>query len=152
VAVTLLALTLFIASLPPYFAYLQRLNVSGVSSQFSPADQLTPVGLHALQMLGLSLAFYAWYQILLRIILLLVFTIAGGVIFWKTWGPSTNRVALLASFYLVLFPTTFNHTNLSLFLPSWTVLDQSIFLLGSICFGLSQVYYTIQRHVKGKNS
>ncbi len=137
VTLTLLALILFIASLPPYFAYLHRLNGSGVpDSQLGPIGQITPAGLRALQMMGLSLDFYAWYQIILRIVFLLVFIIIGGVLFWKTWRTSSNRVALLASFFLVLFPISFNHVLLSLLPPAWTLLGKSVFFLGSICWGL----------------
>src|SRR5438477_9949630 len=68
VMVSLLAVGLFVASLPSYFVYLHIPATSSISS-----PQLTLSDMHSLQELGLSLDFYAWLNISVYVIILLVY-------------------------------------------------------------------------------
>src|ERR1700724_1408135 len=93
---TLLAIGLFFASLPPYFAYLHIVN-----STFPGGPQLSPSDVQALHKFGLSLDFYAWFQIGINLITLMIYLFVGIVLFWY---KSNDRVALLASTTLIAFP------------------------------------------------
>ena len=100
VAITLLSLGLFVAVLPSFFAYLHGISTA-ISTSSLYGQRLTPGGLLELQRLGLSLDFYAWLNISVYVLLLLVYVLVGVVIFWR---KSDDRVALLASLMLVQFP------------------------------------------------
>jgi hypothetical protein len=129
VAVSVLAVGLFVASLPSYFAYLHVVSAAnnGGPQQLAPGDVAT------LQGLGLSLDFYAWLNIGLIVIILLVYVLVGVVLFWR---KSDDRVALLASLSLVLFPVAFN-TQVMATLPAvWLLPTKCIELLGDVCIGL----------------
>src|SRR6266581_3713913 len=91
-----LGVGLFVGTLPEYFAYLHVIVSSAV-----PGGQLTAHDVRVLHALGLSLDFYAWFTIMVNVLLLLVYVLAGIVPFWRA---SSDRMALLASFTLVLFP------------------------------------------------
>jgi hypothetical protein len=100
VMVSLLAVGLFFASLPSYFAYL---HILAKSSFYAP--QLTTDDVHVLKRLGLSLDFYAWFNMSVYIIFFLVYVLVGIVLFLR---KSNDRLALLASISLVLFPVSFS--------------------------------------------
>ena len=108
VIVAVLVLGLSFASIPTYFASLYHL----LNSAHPPdlGGQLTSnTGVQDLQAVGLSLDFYARYSVLLTFIFLFVSLAVGTVIFWRR---SEDRMALLASFALILFPVTVNDVNL----------------------------------------
>jgi hypothetical protein len=67
-----------------------------------PEDQLTPDGVAHLAALGLSVAFYAWYTLILTIIFALFYWVIGLVIFWQR---ADEPMALFTSLTLVLFGT-----------------------------------------------
>jgi len=94
-------------------------------SPISPARMESPV--------GLSLDFYARYNVLLTFIFLFVSLAVGTVIFWRR---SQDRVALLASFALILFPITVNNVNLVTLPPAWQLPVQCLQFLGQVCAGL----------------
>ena len=132
VIVAVLVLGLSFASIPTYFASLHHL----LNSAHPPdlGGQLTSsTGVQDLQAVGLSLDFYAKYNVLLTLIFLFVSLAVGTVIFWRR---SDDRMALLASFALILFPVTVNNTNLVTLPPAWQLPVQSLSFLGQVCIGL----------------
>jgi hypothetical protein len=128
VVITLLATGLFVASLPPYFAYLHMLNTA---SAYGP--QLAPSDVQELQRLGLSLDFYAWFYIGMIAIILLVCVFVGVVLFWRA---SSDRMALLASLSLVLFPIALETQIVGTLPPAWTLPSESVAFVGNVCLGL----------------
>lgn len=129
VAISLLAVGLFVASLPSYFADLHILN----SSPYNPTSQISPGDLLALQGFGLSLDFYVWLDIGMNVIILLVYVLVGVVLFWR---KSDDRVALLASLSLVLFPVAFSTQIVGTLPPAWTLPVEVVAFLGNTCIGL----------------
>jgi hypothetical protein len=128
VTISILAVGLFVASLPSYFAYLHILGTSPDSiSQISPSD------VRELQRLGLSLDFYAWCNIGVNVIILLVYLLVGVMLFWR---KSDDRMALLASISLVLFPIATNINIVGTLPAVWTVPTEIVVFLGNICIGL----------------
>lgn len=128
VAVSILAVGLFVASIPSYFAYL---HVPATSSYEAP--QLTPSDGETLRRFGLSLDFYAWLDISVYLVILVVFVLVGVVLFWR---KSNDRMALLASLSLVLFPVAFSSPVVGTLPATWTLLAEIVELLGNICMGL----------------
>ena len=132
VIVVVLVLGLSFASIPTYFASLHHL----LNSAHPPdlGGQLTSsTGVQDLQAVGLSLDFYARYSVLLTLIFLFVSLAVSTVIFWRR---SDDRMALLASFALILFPFTVNNVNLVTLPPAWQLPVQSLQFLGQVCAGL----------------
>ncbi len=132
VIVAVLVLGLSFASIPTYFASLHHL----LNSAHPPdlGGQLTSnTGVQDLQAVGLSLDFYARYNVLLTFIFLFVSLAVGTVIFWRR---SQDRVALLASFALILFPITVNNVNLVTLPHTWQLPIQCLQFLGQVCAGL----------------
>ncbi len=126
---SILATGLFVASLPSYFAYLHILDTS--SSGGGP--QLSPSDVRVLQRLGLSLDFYAWLDIGVNVLILLVFVLVGVVLFWR---KSDDRVALLASFSLMLFPIAFAMQIVGTLPAVWSLPTKVIALLGNFFLAL----------------
>jgi signal transduction histidine kinase len=93
---TLLTIGVFLASLPSSFASLHL-----TSTTFAGGPQLSPGDVRALQAHGLSLDSYAWFHLGMNLLTLLVYLFVAVVIFWR---KSDDRVALLASITLVVFP------------------------------------------------
>jgi hypothetical protein len=122
-------LVLFIASMPAYYEALHVMSPpdgSGLGPTTSEVQQL--------QAMNLSLDFYAWYQILPGILIMLIYTVVGIVIFWRR---SNDRMALLASFVLVSFPVALN-TNAAVraLPPFWQVPANCIEFFISIAIAL----------------
>jgi hypothetical protein len=128
VVISLLTVGLFVASLPLYFSYLHIPASSSIA-----APQLTPGDVHALQRFGLSLDFYAWLNMSVYIITLLVYVVVGIVLFLR---KSDDRLALLASISLVLFPAAFYFPIMGTLPAAWTLPAELVELLGNICLGL----------------
>jgi hypothetical protein len=129
VAVVVLALGLFIASIPTTFASLHMLCTDASCSN---GGQLTADFVRELQALGLSMDFYATYIVVFIIVFTFCYFAVGAVLFWR---KSEDRMALFASFTLVTFPMAF--TEVLATLPaSWWVPVQFVGFLGSICIVL----------------
>ncbi|HXX78770.1 MAG TPA: hypothetical protein VEI53_09775 [Ktedonobacteraceae bacterium] len=128
VAVSLLAVGLFVASLPPYFAYL---HILAKSSFFAP--QLTPDDILVLHQLGLSLDFYAWLNMSVSIIIFLVYVLVGVLLFIR---KSEDPLALLASISLVLFPFAFSTQVVGTLPAAWALPVEIVEFLGNISLGL----------------
>jgi hypothetical protein len=130
--VLVLVLGLSVASIPTYFASLHHiLNTPSPPSFGGPLTSST--GMQDLRAAGLSLDFYASYNVLLNIVLLLASVAVGLVIFLRRFD---TRIAILASFTLVLFPIAGNTVNLETLPPAWTLPVQSVHFLSEVCLGL----------------
>ncbi len=100
VVIALFATGLLVASLPSYFAYLHMTNTTSI---YGP--QLAPGDVRELHVLGLSLDFYAWLNIGVFLVFWLICISIGVMLFLRR---PDDRLALLASLILVLFPIEFN--------------------------------------------
>src|SRR6266581_2362649 len=128
-AVVVLALGLFIASIPTTFAALHILCTAPSCTTSGP---LTPDDVRELQAVGLSMDFYVTYIVVFIIVFVFGYVAVGAVLFWR---KSDDRMALFASFTLVTFPLAF--TEVLATLPaSWWVPVQFVGFLGSICIAL----------------
>ncbi|RIK42533.1 MAG: hypothetical protein DCC55_08490 [Chloroflexi bacterium] len=72
------------------------------TAQPCPDDQLTPEGVEHLAALGLSVAFYAWYTLILTLVFAIFYWMIGLVIFWRR---ADEPMALYTSLTLILFGT-----------------------------------------------
>src|SRR6266699_2011665 len=129
VAVVVLTLGLFIASIPTTFADLHMLCTAASCTTGGP---LTPDGVRELQAWGLSMDFYATYMVVFIMVFAFGYFAVGAVLFWR---KSDDRMALFASFTLVTFPMAFTEV-LATLPPSWWLPVQFVSFLGSICFVL----------------
>ena len=128
VIIALFGVGLMIASLPPYYAYL---HVMDATSYFGP--QLTPDDVRELHALGLSIDFYAWLNISVFLITLLVSASIGVVLFLRR---PDNRLALVTSLTLVLFPLGFNSSITGTLPAAWALPTEVVIFLNSIGLGL----------------
>src|SRR6266699_5117698 len=128
VVIALLALGLIVASLPSYFTYLHIVNAA---SFYGP--QLTPGDVRELQRLGLSRDFYAWVNISMFLITLLVCVSIGIILFLRR---PDDRLALLASLTMVFFPIGFNTQVTGTLPPTWTLPAEVVTFFGNMCLGL----------------
>lgn len=132
IVVVVLVVGLSFASIPSYFASLH--HILNTTDTPDLGGQLTPSsGVQELQAAGLSLDFYARFSVLLTLVFLFVSVAVGFVIFWRR---SDDRMALLASFTLVLFAPTISTTNLDTLPAGWMLLIQSVHFLGEVCLGM----------------
>ena len=129
VAVVVLALGLFIASIPTTFA---DLHILCTAASCSNVGQLTLDYVRELQAFGLSMDFYATYFVVFIIIFEFGYFVVGAVLFWR---KSDDRMALFASFSLVMFPMAFTEV-LATLPPSWWLPVQFVSFLGSFCIAL----------------
>src|SRR6266568_3658923 len=121
-----LALGLFVASIPTYYASLHMLNAS---SPPSVGGQLTPHDAQTLAAVALTVDFYAWYNVLNAIVLECVFLAVGLLIFLR---KSDDRMALLASFTLIMFPFSFSSSSLSTVPQSWLLAIRTVSFLSNL--------------------
>jgi hypothetical protein len=128
VVIALLTLGLFIVAFPSYFAYLHVVNATSPSG-----PQLAPSDVRELQGLGLSLDSYAWLNISVNVLFLLVYVLVGVVLFWR---KSDDRLALLASLSLVLFPIAVSTQVLGTLPSAWTWLVECAEFFSNVCLGL----------------
>ncbi len=129
VALVVLALGLFFASIPTTFA---SLHILCTAASCSNGGQLTSDSVRELHALGLSVDFYATYIVVFIIVFAFGYFAVGAVLFWR---KSDDRMALFASFTLVTFPMAFTEV-LATLPPSWWLPVQFVSFLGSICFVL----------------
>ena len=130
VVVVVLSVGLFIVSVPFNFAASHAICSTASCTN---TNQLTLEQVHELQHLGLSLDFYALFSTVLAIIFEIGYVAAGVVIFWRR---SDERIALVASFYLVTFGAAFQGSNLLLLIdPILRVLSLGLAFVGNVCAG-----------------
>ena len=131
VIVVLLTLGLFVASIPSYFAYLHILTATPTTDLGS---QLARQDVQQLQVVGLSIDFYAWYSVIFTCIFVIVYSLVGLVLFLR---KSENRMALFASFTLVVFSIDAINLNALQTLPSiGNAASMGINLLGKLSISL----------------
>ena len=131
VIVVLLTLGLFVASIPSYFSYLHILTATPTTDFGS---QLARQDVQQLQVVGLSIDFYAWYSVIFTSIFVIVYSLVGLILFLR---KSENRMALFASFTLVVFSIEAINLNAVQTLPSiGNAASMGINLLGSISLSL----------------
>lgn len=128
VIIALFGVGLMLASIPSYYAYL---HVTNAASYYGP--QLTPGDVRELHALDLSLDFYAWLNISVFLITLLVSASIGVVLFMRR---PDDRLALVTSLTLVLFPLGFNSSITGTLPPAWTLPTEVVTFLNSIGLGL----------------
>jgi hypothetical protein len=127
IIVVTLALGLFVASISTHVAYLHTLCSS---SECLYNGQLTPSDLRQLHAWGLSLDFYVIIQVALIVLEFLVFGVVGAVVFWRR---SDDWLALLTSFYMVLFPLGALDSYVLHTLPhSWWLAIAMVSFLGEV--------------------
>ena len=131
VIVVLLTLGLFVASIPSYFSYLHILTATPTTDFGS---QLARQDAQQLQVVGLSIDFYAWYSVIFTSIFVIVYSLVGLILFLR---KSENRMALFASFTLVVFSIEAINLNAIQTLPSiGNAASMGINLLGSLSISL----------------
>ncbi len=97
-AISALALVVYIAGTPVYFAQLFPSHHDCVE------DCLTPANVQSLHALGISITTYAVYWVAVNLLFALVYFAVAALIFWR---KSDDWMAWLASFSLVTFGASF---------------------------------------------
>ena len=133
VAIVVFTLSIFLLSLPAYFAQLQTI-CAGVACVYA-YGQLTPGTAQALQHLGLSIGAYAASTLAIAIAPVLVFFGVAGLIFWRRFD---DWMALLVSLFLVTFGVNFSAQGLlaASLQTAWNVPLSIVTALGWISFNL----------------
>jgi signal transduction histidine kinase len=147
IAVVLLVLGLVIASIPTYAAYLHLPRVSPALAPADPGGQLTQGGMQELQAWGLSLNAYIAYLIIGNLLLIVSCLGTGTLIVWRTWGKTTDWMALCASYVLVTFPVNIISLMLFTLPPSWRVPINILSFLGEMCIALFGCLFPTGRFV-----
>jgi hypothetical protein len=131
IAVAVLAVGLFVTSIPAEFALLR----APCPSVRCPTGQLPPAGLRALEDLGLSLGSFAAYSVAMDVVFAAVCGAVAALIFWRR---SDDRMALFVSLALLTFGTaTFTLTMAALAAryPAWEIPVAFLHFLGAASFG-----------------
>jgi hypothetical protein len=126
------SLGFFVASLPVYFAQIQRACVDLVTCNV--AGTLTAKGLQQLPTLGLSVSGYA---ALLTIFFTIIVAIWSGIGFLIFWRRSDEWFALLTAFFLVMFNTTYPGFPISALALAYPALTVPIMFLSGL--GLASI-------------
>ena len=127
------SLGLFVVGLPAYYHQIQK---PCVATMCNIAGELTVKGLRALTTLGVSVSGYAVFLTIFWVIIIVVWSGIGFLLFWRR---SDEWVALLAAFALVMFNLTYpglSTTVLSFFYPALDFPITLIGLLGQVSFTL----------------
>ena len=144
VAVVVFTLSIFLASLPAYFAHLQTVCV-GDTCVYS-YGQLTPGTAQALQNLGLSTGGYAVSILTLAIASALISFGVACVLFWRR---SVDWMAMFVSLFLVTFGVNFSAQGLLVAnqQTAWNVPLTIVTLLGWNLFNLLSYLFPDGRFV-----
>src|SRR5215469_4791918 len=127
IAVVVLIMALFVASIPAFIATLNTACTAGACHLF-----FAPYTVKQIQTAGFSLNFYLTYLYTLQVIFWLAFLTIGAVIFWL---KSDDFMAFYTSFALVAFAMAFNNGSFLALLPAWWLPIQTLAFFGSVCFG-----------------
>ena len=125
-------LGLFVASLPVYFAQIQRACIDPVTCNIAGA--LTAKGLQELPGFGLSVSGYA---ALLTIFFTIIVAIWSGIGFLIFWRRSDEWFALFLAFFLVMFNSTYPGFPISALALVYPALDVPITFLSAL--GLASI-------------
>ena len=131
IAIVVSALGLFVASVPGSLAFLRT---ASMTTAHVYNGQLSLNEVHQLQEWGLSLDFYATSMVVLSIVFQLVYTAVGALIFWRR---SDDRMALFASFSLVMLPFGFANLTLQTLPPVLVWLIPILVFLANTCITLT---------------
>jgi signal transduction histidine kinase len=129
VSVVALALVLFVFAVPAEFGYLQTACAG------CDGPRLTVEGAQKLKDLGLSIGFYAGYNLALEIGFAAASSAVAGVIFWRR---SDDSVALLGALAVLVWGITFPNATLALAEsnPVWELPTALLGFLGLVSFTL----------------
>src|SRR5260221_13736435 len=121
------SLGFFVASLPVYFAQIQRACVDPVTCNIT--GTLTAKGLQELLAMGLSASGYA---ALLTIFFTIIVAIWSGIGFLIFWRRSDEWFALLTAFFLVMFNSTYPGFPISALAIAYPALDVPITFMSAL--------------------
>jgi hypothetical protein len=139
IAVTILALGLFVVSVPVAYVHFHTVCRGSECVYWS----LSLAERRSLEELNLSLTFYAAYNVILEVVNTLAFCAAGAFIFWR---KSEEWMPLLLSLALVLFGID----TLDLVAEAYPILSLPVAFvqcLGAICFFISFYFFPDGRFV-----
>ena len=128
IAVVVLILALFVASIPAFSDDLHNACATAACHALIP-----PYSIKQYQAAGLSVNFDLIYTYALTVFFSLTFLTIGAVIFWL---KSRDFMALYSSFALVTFAMSFNSGTLLGLVPAWWLPIEIIAFLGSVLFGV----------------
>src|SRR5918992_3900933 len=133
VAVTALAIILF--SIPSSFEHYRSVCTAASEVCAERAiGQPTPEGMRALREVGLSVRFYALFNVVIDKVFQLVCFAVGALIFWRR---SDDRMALLTSLFLVSFgPVSVDPTAAYTLIssqPAWWLPVHGVQIVGTVC-------------------
>ena len=97
-AISTLALVLYIVGIPTYFSKLYNYRTA------CSDECLTSARIQALHALGISIPTYAMYWVMVNLLFALVYCAVAALIIWR---KSDDRIAWFASFSLVVLGTSF---------------------------------------------
>jgi hypothetical protein len=127
IAVAILVLVLFVASVPIAYAQIHAVCREAECSFW----RLAPEDVRALQEIGLSAGLYAAYNVALDVVYTLGFWAIGAAIFWRR---SDNWMALLTSMALVAFGASNTLDILAEVHSAWSLPVAFTSFLGAISF------------------
>jgi hypothetical protein len=131
VALVVLTLAIFFASLPVFLAQLQTL-CAGTACAVS-SNQLSPGQVGALKGIGLSQDAYAAFTVALTFAQVVVCLVVSTVIVWRR---SDDRMAMLVALLLVTYGPMIATSSVSTSPSPWQVPNQCLFFLASALFVL----------------
>jgi hypothetical protein len=142
-ALVIPSIGLFVASLPVYYALIQRACVDPVTCNV--AGTLTAKGLQDLPAFGLSVSSYA---ALLTIFFTIIVAIWSGIGFLIFWRRSDEWFALLTALFLVMFNTTYPGFPISALALAYPALDVPITFLSVL--GLVSLFLFLMLFPNGR--
>ncbi len=142
-ALVIPSIGLFVASLPVYYALIQRACIDPVTCNV--AGTLTAKGLQDLPAFGLSVSSYA---ALLTIFFTIIAAIWSGIGFLIFWRRSDEWFALLTAFFLVMFNTTYPGFPISALALAYPALNVPITLMSGI--GLASLFLFLMLFPNGR--
>jgi hypothetical protein len=142
-ALVIPSLGLFVASLPVYYAQIQRACSDLVTCNI--AGSLTAKGLQQFPSLGLSVSGYAALFTIYFTIIVTIWCWVGFLIFWRR---SDEWFALLTAFFLVMFNITYPGFPLSALAIAYPILTVPIMLMSMI--GLASLAFFLVLFPNGR--
>jgi hypothetical protein len=127
IAMVVLILAFFVASIPSFIASLDNVCKTAVCQALLP-----PYSVRQYQAAGFSVNFVLIYIYAILVLFWLAYLTIGAVIFWL---KSQDFMALYSSFALVTFAVTFNSSSLVVLVPGWGLPIQTIAFLGNVFMG-----------------
>lgn len=144
-ALLVLTLALFLASIPVYYDQLQTVCPAG---ETCPFERLTAEQAEALEVRGLSTSTWAAYRVSVEVVFFLIWFAVGVAIFWL---GSDVAMALLVALFLVTFGASFGSgpDALAAASPAWRPLFTLVETTGSALLLLFLYLFPNGRFVPG---